>query len=961
MLQAVKRILCLVALMAALPSAWAFSLGGPIGNGGDAWQVPEIGYGLNGDIVAPKNIGEEYRRNTPFMYYAADANFIGYFGSNGIVAVDQAFAIFNGITNVSSYSADLSEFTLNTKVENYQAGALGLYDLKSYALYGLAEQMGLAPPDRYTWTLRARYLVPGGTLCPDDEEYLVVQRNFDFLPSSLNDIQYSPYVNGVLYSYLIQEICTGPNPLAVTVPLPQTSPVDAYSAVAAAGFTYGTLYTGLTRDDVAGLRYLWNTNNYNFESPATGSEMIVTNTQPSQLLTTLDLGLFIDLSKTTPPDVLQGLYPNLVVTSSTNFFQTVITTNNFVYFTNQSVLPVFSNSVPGSLTNGYYFTNQPGPTVINYQPQQLLTTLDLALFADQSVTNDPATLQALYPGLQILKATYSIDFVSVTNYIYYLTNLFGAPYPAPAVPRFLVVSINNQVPVTNWTYTFGNVFTNHSYPKRPVVTQSIYTTNESGSGSVLIPPIITVKTNYTTNILNKISGDFFIIPTNWCGFEVVSVAPLNVPPYTFNFVNTIFYNGFGPGGNVGTNFTTNAFSMYQNVYNLFTNRTYVVQPGVCEPVLVPGTNYSTNVATIYQYQFGNIVTNSYFTNSPVTIITTNIGSCFGGSVGDLCTNITQISYYTNKPSGDFYLVPSNWCGFTILATNLTTIVYTTNVFTLGNAGQQQYIQTTITSFTNHTFNIQPQTCDFTNAPAALRQGVDHIQFIRANFDSLLGQFFAPVTNNYTMMVLTNSQLVKQYFRRIVTQPDFLFSAADLINSPNIFTYQRNINFDQGNILTGLAGPGVINPATTMTFNKSGAVLINDYPFLTGGSVTNYANSITWASFDGTTNAPVVYPSGTSIGNLESQLLLQISPVTVPDGVVGVAYPATTFTTSGGGAFAAPFTWSAVDSSKLPPGLSISSTGTLSGTPTQAGTYDFAVQLTDAVSRTVTWNYSITIN
>jgi Putative Ig domain len=46
---------------------------------------------------------------------------------------------------------------------------------------------------------------------------------------------------------------------------------------------------------------------------------------------------------------------------------------------------------------------------------------------------------------------------------------------------------------------------------------------------------------------------------------------------------------------------------------------------------------------------------------------------------------------------------------------------------------------------------------------------------------------------------------------------------------------------------------------------------------------------------------------------------------------------------------------------LPPGLTLSSAGTLSGTPTQSGTFDTVViKLTDSLSRTVQWTYTITI-
>jgi hypothetical protein len=66
----------------------------------------------------------------------------------------------------------------------------------------------------------------------------------------------------------------------------------------------------------------------------------------------------------------------------------------------------------------------------------------------------------------------------------------------------------------------------------------------------------------------------------------------------------------------------------------------------------------------------------------------------------------------------------------------------------------------------------------------------------------------------------------------------------------------------------------------------------------------------------------------------------------------------TFTVTGG-AFTPPYTWSAP--SGLPPGLGISSGGTISGTPTQPGTFDFIIQLTDSLARQATWGYSIIIN
>jgi hypothetical protein len=65
----------------------------------------------------------------------------------------------------------------------------------------------------------------------------------------------------------------------------------------------------------------------------------------------------------------------------------------------------------------------------------------------------------------------------------------------------------------------------------------------------------------------------------------------------------------------------------------------------------------------------------------------------------------------------------------------------------------------------------------------------------------------------------------------------------------------------------------------------------------------------------------------------------------------------TLTESGG---SAPFTWS-VTSGALPPGISLSADGNLSGTPTATGTFTFTVQVTDANNQTAAQATSITVS
>ncbi|UYK72905.1 putative Ig domain-containing protein [Xanthomonas sacchari] len=83
--------------------------------------------------------------------------------------------------------------------------------------------------------------------------------------------------------------------------------------------------------------------------------------------------------------------------------------------------------------------------------------------------------------------------------------------------------------------------------------------------------------------------------------------------------------------------------------------------------------------------------------------------------------------------------------------------------------------------------------------------------------------------------------------------------------------------------------------------------------------------------------------------------LTVAPSTLPSGTAGTAY-SQTLSTSGG---TAPYTY-ALSSGALPAGLSLSSTGVLSGTPTVAGSFTFVVGVTDAGSFGGSHAYTLSI-
>jgi hypothetical protein len=214
-------------------------------------------------------------------------------------------------------------------------------------------------------------------------------------------------------------------------------------------------------------------------------------------------------------------------------------------------------------------------------------------------------------------------------------------------------------------------------------------------------------------------------------------------------------------------------------------------------------------------------------------------------------------------------------------------------------------------------------------------------------------------------------LLPQRVQRVVTQPDILFSAFDLTSAfPNIPTVTRSApTFDMAGLavvdplaVNAVAGPGNIRGTVNFQFNKVGPVYLNGtYPLFVdeAGALFDYV----WGSYDATTNAPIVYPNGTSILTLENQVLTQISPPYLPDGTNGVAYSAQLQTSAATSNWQAPVTWSlAPGSPSLPPGLNPinPATGLISGTPNQVGFYNFVIRATDALGRTTQQSYAVNV-
>jgi hypothetical protein len=272
----------------------AFSLLGR-GNGAPpaglfpAWQTADYD-GLRLDYDFPDDIGgpmmrpdEGYRWNLPLITYAFDQSFINYFGLSGVRAVEEAIRVYSSLPPMSQIQSDGFSFFINgqpvpfnSTFQNTEAQAFGLLDVKSTAMHFLIEELGLAEPERFAWALASREVF-NLTPDPDITNYIVINLNFD--PITLRRTN---MVNGILYGYQVREVDADPEPdfaeAFETVPalseFPFTSVAGGRSVLTVFGGTSfgffqgnaGRIYTGLTHDDVGGLRWLYHPRNFAVEN-----------------------------------------------------------------------------------------------------------------------------------------------------------------------------------------------------------------------------------------------------------------------------------------------------------------------------------------------------------------------------------------------------------------------------------------------------------------------------------------------------------------------------------------------------------------------------------------------------------------------------------------------------------------------------------------------------------------------
>jgi len=178
------------------------------------------------------------------------------------------------------------------------------------------------------------------------------------------------------------------------------------------------------------------------------------------------------------------------------------------------------------------------------------------------------------------------------------------------------------------------------------------------------------------------------------------------------------------------------------------------------------------------------------------------------------------------------------------------------------------------------------------------------------------------------------------------------------NTPPTLTY--------ANQLVAAGGSLTINPATGPSDNGTlSSIVVQSQGSYTGTiSVNNNTGVISLSGAKPSGTHTITIRATDNCGATTDSLFtltvtcptLMLSPATLPDGKVGISYNQM-LTASGG---TAPYTF-ALMSGALPPELTLAANGSINGTPTQGGSFDFTVKATDANNCTGTRSYTLIIN
>jgi streptogramin lyase len=240
--------------------------------------------------------------------------------------------------------------------------------------------------------------------------------------------------------------------------------------------------------------------------------------------------------------------------------------------------------------------------------------------------------------------------------------------------------------------------------------------------------------------------------------------------------------------------------------------------------------------------------------------------------------------------------------------------------------------------------------------------IDSPEGITAGSD---GALWFTNTGNNSIGQITTAGIVQNFTNPSIDAPDGIAAAP---GGPLWFTNSNNSigSITTAGVISNFTGTGVSSPEG-IAAGPDGAMWFTNFGnnsigrITGGGTVTNYTGS----AIDGPQGIAAgpdgalwfTNNSGNTIGRVTPPV--QLAAASLPSGSINVPYPTTPLIASGG---TTPYTWS-ISSGALPAGLSLSSTGVISGTPASAESSSFTVQVNDDSypGESATQAYSIVVN
>jgi large repetitive protein len=303
---------------------------------------------------------------------------------------------------------------------------------------------------------------------------------------------------------------------------------------------------------------------------------------------------------------------------------------------------------------------------------------------------------------------------------------------------------------------------------------------------------------------------------------------------------------------------------------------------------------------------------------------------------------------------------------TILNDDLPTLTINDVTASEGNAGT-----------TNFTFTVSLSapagpggvTFDIATANGTATAGVDYVA------NSLTGQTIPAGSSTYTFTVLVNGDSLNEpsetFFVNVTNVTNAIVGDGQGVGTIVNDDPLPSLSINDVTVVEGNAG--TVNAVFTVTLSAASGQTVGvnyasadgtatqpaDYTSTSGtltftpgqttqtitvpvvGETVPEANETFFVNLSGATNATIADNQG--LGTITNDdVPVTVNPATVPNGTVAAAY-SQTLTASGG---VSPYTF-AVTAGALPAGLTLSSGGVLSGTPTAGGSFNFTVTATDS--------------